>query len=375
MHIGRITALGILLASGVSLSALGGGIRYTNDEGQFMELGGRIQVQYRRLDISDQSSIDRLFFRRLRPYFMGSLREDWLGKIQIELGAEEVDIRDVFMEYRGWEDTTLRIGNSIVPFAQAGMVSSKRLQLIERPLTGSHNFGVPDRQLGVHLDGVHLDKRFAWAVTAASAAIDPDQDLIDFDTVASINRSADWIEGAMLAGRVAYYPQGHFGMGQGDFKGNLRTTVAAAAYTWNNDNDNYITGDEPENDSVNGLELSTAMRGNGISVDAELNLIHGTLEEEDFTGGLYQNSETDILSWSISGGYMVLPDRCELVAGYSSLDADNYEGAWNRAEIGVNWFIQQHDIKLQAGYSRGENLFGRTGDDANSMYTQMQYVF
>jgi len=357
------------------LIAQAGGIRYTNEEGQFLEMGGRIQVQYRRIDLSEGPAVDRLFFRRLRPYFMGSLREDWLGKIQIELGAEEVDIRDVFMEYGGWENTTLRVGNSIVPFAQAGMVSSKRMQLIERPLSGSHNFGVPDRQLGVHLEGVHLDETFAWAISAANAGIDPDQDLIDFDTVASINRAPDWIEGPMVAGRVAYYPQGHFGMGQGDFKGNLRTTVAAAAYSWNNGNDNYITGDEPENDSVSGVELSGAIRGKGTSVDAQLNLINGTLEEENFTGGLYQNSETEILSWSINGGYMVVPDRCELVAGFNSLDADNYQAAWTRAEVGINWFIQRHDIKLQAGYSIAENLFGISGDDATSIYTQMQYVF
>ena len=44
-------------------------------------IGGRIQLQYARIDPDMGESTDRMFFRRLRPYIQGSINERWLAKI------------------------------------------------------------------------------------------------------------------------------------------------------------------------------------------------------------------------------------------------------------------------------------------------------
>lgn len=70
-----------------------------------------------------------------------------------------------------------------------------------------------------------------------------------------------------------------------------------------------------------------------------------------------------------------MPAKLELVAGYESLDADNYADVWTRTSFGANYFFEKQDIKLQATYRIGENLDGVKGKDKNELFIQTQYVF
>jgi phosphate-selective porin OprO/OprP len=82
-----------------------------------------------------------------------------------------------------------------------------------------------------------------------------------------------------------------------------------------------------------------------------------------------------LMNFAIEGGYMVVPAKLEFVAGYQAMDADNYDHAWSRTSIGVNYFFKKHDIKIQATYRMGENLNGKEDNDANEVFLQAQYVF
>jgi len=129
-------------------------------------------------------------------------------------------------------------------------------------------------------------------------------------------------------------------------------------------------------DSVNGFEVSGAVRFMGFSVDAEYNFFNSELVDDGVTAGIYENSETDLENWAVEGGYMLPGNMVEIVAGYESQDADNYAEAWNRTSVGANYFFTgNHDIKLQATYRMGENIDGVDGDDADEVFVQMQYVF
>ncbi len=159
------------------------------------------------------------------------MHKDWKGKFQWDMGKttgdNEVAIKDAYMQYKGFEDMKITVGNANFPFSREFLTSSKYQQLVERTFVGDHDYGTPDRNTGIHVEG----------------------------------------------------------------------------------------------------------------------------------------------------GYMVLPETLEIVAGYQFQDADNYATQWTRASVGANWFIHKHDIKLQFTYRIGKDLKGVQGSDENEAFVQAQYVF
>lgn len=362
---------------------------YKDDDGKYVKFGGRIQVQYLREDedsgsASDETT-DSLFFRRLRPYVEGSLHPDWKGKFQMDFGKasgdNEVSIKDAYMQYKGFENMKVSIGNVLFPFSREQLTSSKKQQLVERTFVGDHNYGTPDRNLGVHLTGNSAGKHLTWGASLASSSIDPDNKKLDFDT--PVNKSSDFNEGWIYGGRIDWHPLGLLKFSQGDFKGDTKATIGVAAFKWSNDDDNntYTPPDggpctsKCDVDSVTGYEVSGALRINGFSVDAEYNKFDTELIENGVTSGIYKNSQSDLENWSVEGGYMAIPGKLELVVGISSQDADGYATEWERTSFGANYFIKKHDIKIQLTWQKNEDKDGVKGNDLDEVFLQTQYVF
>ncbi|WJW75070.1 porin [Thiohalobacter sp. IOR34] len=377
--------ISVILAGTLAGSAAAGGITVYKKDEKYVKLGGRIQLQYHQADPDSGSTTDEVFFRRLRPYIEGSLHKDWKGKFQFDLGKavddNEVAIKDAYFQYKGFDNMKLTLGNANFPFSREFLTSSKYQQLVERSFVGDHDYGTPDRNVGVHLTGHNADKTLTWGASFASAAIDPDAGKLDFDT--PVNRNSDFNEGWIYGGRVDFHPFGYTKFSQGDFKGETKATIGVAAFVWNNDDDNnsYTTAgsststSKADIDRVTGFEISAAFRSQGFSVDAEYNRFSVDTVDAAFTGGMFRNGSTDLENWSIEGGYLFMPIGVELVAGYQSQDADNYADAWTRSSIGANWFLHKHDVKLQISYRMGENLKGVKGSDEDELFIQGQYVF
>jgi hypothetical protein len=373
----RVTWIWVVaITLAVTSSQTFGGVKFKNEDGDYMKLGGRIQLQYHREDPDGGESSDSLFFRRFRPYIEGSVHEDWKGKFQWDMGKSKIAIKDAYMAYTGLGFCDVMVGNANFPFSRELLTSSKKQQLVERTFVGDHNYGTPDRQTGVHLVGAFgEDDMITWGLSAAKGAVDPSNSKLDFDTVIQIDAGDDWSEGEMIGGRVDFHPFGKLKMEQGDFKRDVKATIGAAAFMWGNDNDNLDPEREDDVDSVTGIEISAAFRGAGFSFDAEYNTFNSELVDAGITDGLYQNSETTLDNYALEGGYMVIPSRVELVAGYQSQDADGYSTSWNRTSVGANFFVAKHDIKYQVTYQMGENKDGETGHDVDEVFVQAQYVF
>ncbi|MBW2519439.1 MAG: hypothetical protein JRD88_03700, partial [Deltaproteobacteria bacterium] len=196
----------------------------------------------------------------------------------------------------------------------------------------------------------------------------------------------DFNQGWMFGGRVDWHPMGYLKMEQGDFKRDeIKATLGVAAFAWDNDDDNNTRtdgddndtsgGSKPDVDSVTGFEVSGAFRGYGVSVDAEYNLFDAETIDSTVTSGIYEDGETELENFAIEGGYMVIPSKLEIVAGYQVQDADNYDEKWERTSFGLNYFFKKHDIKLQATYRMGENKDGVKDNDLDELFVQAQYVF
>ncbi|MBN1626914.1 MAG: hypothetical protein JW944_10355 [Deltaproteobacteria bacterium] len=381
--LGFIAGIGLIWLPAVNADA--SGVTY-KDGDKWFKVGGRIQAQYHMTDQEEEDTSDEMIFRRLRPYIEGSVHPDWKGKFQVDFGKSETAIKDAYLRYTGIEGMEFSVGNQNFPFSRELITSSNNQQLVERTFVGDHNYGTPDRQIGFHLGGDGAGKKVTYGVSLASACIDPDKKKLDFDTPVN-NDADDWNEGFMFGGRVDFHPFGNLKFSQGDFDDKTLATFGVAAFTWSNDDDNNSYTDEetgliideegakPDVDSVTGFEISAAFRGAGVSVDAEYNIFNAETVDTTFTGGIYENGETKLMNYAVEGGYMAVPNRLEFVAGYQAMDADNYDNVWTRTSVGMNYFFQKHDIKIQTTYRMGKSLDGVEDKDANELFVQFQYVF
>jgi len=380
----QLIGLAVFTALAIPAASDAGGITY-KDGDNYLKVGGRLQLQYHQMDPDNGDSTDEIFFRRLRPYIEGSTHKDWKAKIQWDMGkaedANEIAIKDAYFQYKGWSNMKLTIGNANFPFSREFITSSKYQQLVERTFVGDHNYGTPDRNTGLHLTGNSDSKKITYGASATMAAIDPDADKLDFDSL--INRNSDFNEGFMVGGRVDFHPLGKLKFSQGDFSGKTQATIGVAAFSWSNDNDNNSYTDagglstsssKADVDSVTGIEISGALRTAGFSVDTQYNTFDADTVDSTFTGGIYENGTTQLKNAAIEGGYMI-NDTVEIVAGYQTQDADNYASSWDRTSVGANWFINKHDTKVQLTYRMGENMDGVAGKDENEVFLQTQFVF
>lgn len=375
----KIIKLAVISALAIPSSVLAGGITY-KDGDKYLKVGGRIQLQYHQVKPDGGDTTDDIFFRRLRPYIEGSTHKDWKAKIQWDMGKatkdNEIAIKDAYFQYKGMKNAKLTIGNANFQFSREFLTSSKYQQLVERTFVGDHNYGTPDRNVGIHFTGNTESKKVTWGASGTIASIDPDAKKLDFDT--PVNTNDDFNDGFMIGGRVDFHPFGKLKFSQGDFSGKTKATIGVAAYTWGNDGDNntYTPGatSKADVDTVTGLEISGAFRAAGFSVDAQLNSFDADTVETAFTGGLYKNGSTTLTNAAIEGGYMI-NNTIEIVAAYQTQDADGYLTSWDRTSVGANWFIQKHDIKVQLSYRMGENLNGVENNDVDEVFLQTQFVF
>lgn len=343
---------------------------------QFVKAFGRIQMQYQYTDQDGQSGQDDLFFRRVR-LGLGAGDAKWHGKVEIDFGkakgGNEAAVKSAWLGYKGLDWAEIRFGNHDVPFSRELMTSSKRSQLIERSFVGNHNYGTPDKQLGLHMIGNKTPQWLSWRASAAKACLDPDNDKLDLDSCAI--KDADWLQGNLIAARVEWHPQGAVAYTQGDIKRSAwRYSVALAAMTWHNDDDNN-NADGRDVESANGVEVSFALRGQGLSLDVQHNRFRAELLDASVTDGLYRDSETILANTAIEAGYTLIPNTLEIVAGYSVQDADNYATKWQRQEVGVNWFLSNHNVKWQNTIARDIDMNGTRRNDQNTWRSQIQYVF
>ncbi len=367
-----VVIFSLLLTGLISANVFADGLKY-QDGDKYLKLGGLIQMQYHVKD-DDGGSEDELMLRRLSPYIEGSVHKDWKGKFKWDMGKGKVEIRDAYFQYKGIDNFQISIGNHNFPFSRELLTSSKKQQLVERTFVGDHNYGTPGRQTGVHLTGKAMGKKLTWGASLCITAVDPSNSKLDFDTVTSLNKDDDWNEGPMIGGRVDFFPIGNFESSQGDFKKDFKLVFGLAAFTWSNDEDNLSSPDK-DVDTVTGIEVSAAMRGFGLSVDAQYNNFASELVDSAVNNELYEDSETTLQNYAIEAGFMVVPSMLEIVGGYQAQDADGYDEVWTRTSVGINYYLKKHDIKFQVTYRMGSDVKGKKDDDLDEIFVQTQYVF
>lgn len=388
---GKGAGYGLAMAGGALLSsAANAGVTVYEEGDTVIEVGGRIQVQYFRVDPDTETadSTDDLFLRRLRLDTEATLSENWWGKWQIEFADDEIDIKDAYLQYQGFPIGDITIGSHFVPFSREQLTSSNYQQLVERTFVGDSNFGVPSRQVGVSLrGGAILEEMLQYAVGYYKAGIDPSTSAIDFDT--TFDDSTEY-SGDLIGGRLDFYPFGAFDLKQGDFEHTPSPLIAVAVngYTWSNDDDD-VSDAATDYDEIQGYGADAALRWIGFSVDVAYQTFTSETIDPTVTDGLVLNGEGDFDTYAIKGGYMIPfgSGFIEPVVGYQVLDADAIAEKDERISGGVNYFFNEHNDKIQFTYEVGSNVFATdnasdndvnetaVGDDQDRLFLQFQHLF
>ncbi|MGI9304857.1 MAG: porin, partial [Gammaproteobacteria bacterium] len=102
-----------------------GGLRGRSRDGAFSyELGGRIMGDLAVYDEDVQELGNGSQLRRVRFDIEGTAWSDWGYSVELDFAEDEVEIKDTFLEYNGFEPFRLRFGNIKEPFSLEEQTSS-----------------------------------------------------------------------------------------------------------------------------------------------------------------------------------------------------------------------------------------------------------
>lgn len=354
-------------ASALALPATAtAGVTVYEDGPKSLGIGGRVQAQYHRIEPDGGDATDEWRIRRAWLTVDATITEDWKGRLQFQLNGG-LSTRDAKLQYTGWEIGTLTVGNFYVPFSREELTSTKRQQLIEK--TTVAGTGSPARHIGLALSGG--GETTSWWAGLWEAGMATNTGSINFGS--QVDGRRDY-EGRLVGARLELHPAGDVGFGQGNLGGQDAWEVAVNGFSWSNDDDRV---NDPALDygSVTGLGIDGAWRSGGWSVDAEYNTFRAETLGAAVTQGIVDNGEAEVDTFSVEGGYMIVPATWELVAGYATEEA----GVWNEAEtqvgVGANRFFNGHANKLQISLVSSSDVGGAAGNDRTDLYVQLQHAF
>lgn len=126
-----------------------GKLKIESDDGEFKyQIGGTIMVDGALYD-NDQSDLGSgTEVRRARLFLKGTLWRDW--KFETEFGYEgnEVNPKDAYIQYAGFDSTSITLGHFKESFSLETLTSSKFITFMERSLPTAFS---PSRNIGIRI--------------------------------------------------------------------------------------------------------------------------------------------------------------------------------------------------------------------------------
>ena len=346
-----------------------------------ISISGYIQPRYDRFTESGETT-DTVFLRRAVLAVKGLISPSWNAELQIDAGppasrGERLLVKDAVLRYTGWDPAgvTVTIGNQKMPFSQSSLQSASRRSHVERPFTGSADIGSPGRSIALRADGWHSNRRVHWATALGSSHVSPEAALL---SIHGITESEDsWSEGRLVVGRIEFHPLGEIPLTQGDLERRpLRLVVNAAAYRWTNDHDVAPQGGTAVSvDSMTAVEISGGLRLAGLSIDAEYHRVGARAEDPLFSNGLYVAGEAAANKASVESGYLLWRNHLEATAAFDTMDSDTFAKPWQRASIGMNWYVNGHALKFSVMHRESFNTQGVENVRSRATYVQSHFAF
>tara|TARA_R110002051_G_scaffold48299_6_gene95223 strand:- start:19244 stop:20416 length:1173 start_codon:yes stop_codon:yes gene_type:complete len=152
-------------------------------------LGGRLHLDTVSVD-ADQTVFQGAGtdLRRLRLDATFEFFDDWRFKVDADVGAASPGIKNLWISYRGLDNTTITAGNVVAPFNGENMMSSNNLKLMERSLIAGLS---PNFLLGA-MANYHTDH---WSFSLGA-----------FENPIATDPLTNTDDGTSVVGRVVFAP-------------------------------------------------------------------------------------------------------------------------------------------------------------------------
>jgi phosphate-selective porin OprO/OprP len=346
----------------------GRGISFRSASGTFsLQLRGRVQGLIEASGLGGEGEPTLLAaVRRARLTFTGHLgRRDVQFYVQLGLAPQDMEpdllvpLRDASIAWTGLRDLNLRFGQMKVPFNRERVIGSSSLALVDRSIVNAEL--TLDRDLGLMASSSDLFG--LGGVLAYQVGV--------FDGNGRNRPNVG--PGLLYVARLQLQPTGRFddSYSMSDFTraDTLRVSIGlGGAFNHRAQRARSTTGAFY---ALGGFDQAHAeadlmLKYKGLSIQAEA-LLRVATDGAPRTGtvdgeALVERARSGF-GWFAQAGYL-FPYPIELVARFSRvtpLGADSALPTSHELTGGVNWFVERHDLKLQADVS---HLSGEAFADA-----------
>ncbi len=158
-----------------------GVLAWGTEDGEFRWwIDGRIYLDFAAYDEGDTAMGDGAELRRGRLGVKSILWGTWSGELDIDYADNEVDVKDMWIAYNGWDNTIVKIGQHREPFSMEEVTSSRYITFMERSLPNMFPVG---RTLGASYTHWGESWRFSGGVYGQEIGTEEDNEDFEDESV------------------------------------------------------------------------------------------------------------------------------------------------------------------------------------------------
>ncbi len=332
------------------------GFQLATDDGKYsLALGGRLQLRYTFEDFdreSEKEDTSSFQVKRGKLFIHGNaFAKDLTFKIQVNAAGSSVTLEDFYVDYRILEWLSLQGGQYKVPFNRQELTSSGSQQFVDRAIT-NEAFAL-GRDQGVMVHSFVLSDYMEYALGIFNGN--------------GRNKSSNENNGHMIAGRLAFYPMGKFKMyseSDTDFSPSPKAGIGVAGLY--NAKVSFKEDDETFIKDVTELTADGIIKWRGLSLAGDYFMA---------TTDVRDGEKIKSNGFNIQAGAFLIPKHLEVALRFAVVDPDVDADDDTEQEIagGINYFIQKHNLKLQADYAR--LIEEQPGDEPTLMDNRVRLQF
>ncbi len=314
-----------------------------------LTIGGLIQAQADGGDRGDArwtNDNDRFYLRRARLNATGSFLEDFDFRLEMDFAGSlgnttgaRAQLTDGYINWSHFAAANVRVGQFKTPFGFEQLYFDSRLPTIERSLVNDRL--TLNRQVGLQLGGVLLDKHVTYAVGAfnGNGTNNNFNDNDKFDWVGRVT-VVPWR--GQLMGEPASWTVGANGFTAEDTALALSTDLGIDSTPTTPDHDGIFTGKR---------------RGQGV----DSQFVSGRFEvwAEYLNTRFEPTNNVPKSQFKASGGYAqatfyLVPKKWQILVKRETFDPNDtvQKDQTNTSTVGVNYYIRGNDLKLMFNYLR-----------------------
>ena len=355
---------------GLEVVARQTGVRMAGGSAENVQFGGLVQVQGESGDRGDTrftSPNARVYLRRARINMAGRFVQEFDFRTEVELSGSLNDatglraqLTDAYLNWNRFDSANVRVGQFKTPFGFEQLYADPRLYTIERSLANDRL--TLSRQLGIQVGGEAYDERFNYSIGIFNGN--------------GTNLNFNDNDRFLTAGRVSVVPlSGRF------LDRPSRWSVGVNAFRTRDSNVTL-----PAEFSVDSTPASAAKdnifagRRQGFGADSQVEIGRVELWGEVLRGTFEPDDRLPLRRLRSTGGYgqaavYVIEDKLQLIGRYETFTPNTTLaiGRTKTSVVGVNYYVKQHDLKLQLDYLRG--TVGDLRGEQNKVIARLQSVF